>query len=59
MTIEKLAYLIQTECTDGSTLGEMSRKYSQPMQRIMDAIDVLKIRKGESTQIPPVPWEDQ
>ena len=53
--IEKLAYELSFE-DKNMMLGELSEKYGEPIQRIMDALDVLKIKKGIPTQLPPVPW---
>lgn len=54
-SIEKLAWEIEHE--DGAmTLGELAEKYGETTERIMDAIDVLKIAHGQPTQLPPVPW---
>ncbi len=38
------------------TIKELARLYDQTPERIADALDVLKIRKGEPTQFPPVLW---
>jgi len=57
--IEKLAWLLSKEHGDGVTLGQLATKYGEPVERIQDALDVLKIIRGEPTQIPPVPWEPE
>lgn len=54
--IEKLAWLLAKETEGTVTMGELARKYDEPIERIMDALDVLKIIRGEATQIPPVDW---
>jgi hypothetical protein len=53
--IEKLAWLISQE-SNSATLGGLADKYGTTTERIQDAIDVLKIRKGKPTQIPPIQW---
>lgn len=56
-TIEKLAWLINWHSTNEEhTIGELAVLYGETPERIMDAIDVLKIMRGEPTQFPPVPW---
>lgn len=54
--IERLAWLLAQE--EGGTLGEMAEKYDEPVERIMDALDVVKIARGEHTQLPPVNWDE-
>jgi hypothetical protein len=53
--IEKLARFLRDEEGD-ATLGELAEKYGVTTERIQDAVDVLKIREGKPTQIPPVDW---
>jgi hypothetical protein len=57
-TIEKLAWLMKWHSTQDEehTIGELAALYEETPERIMDAIDVLKIMDGEPTQFPPVPW---
>ena len=58
--IEKLAYLLAREPRgEDVTLGDLAKKYDEPVERIMDALDVLKIIRGEPTQLPEVPWEPE
>lgn len=53
--IERLARMLQDEPGE-STLGELAARFDQPIGRIRDALDVLKIRCGEPTTIPLVRW---
>lgn len=53
--IEKLAWLIARE-GGNPTMGQLADKFDEPVERIMDACDVVKIVRGEPTQIPEVPW---
>ena len=55
--IEQLAFLLSKEGGD-PTIGQLSAKYEEPIERIMDALDVLKIRQGVPTTIPHVPWTE-
>lgn len=56
--IEKLAWeLAHDEETKTMTLGQAAAKYNEPIDRIMDALDVIKIAKGELSMIPPVEWD--
>jgi hypothetical protein len=53
--IERLAWHLSSE--DGeATLGALARKYGETTERIMDALDSLKMRRGEPTSLPPVDW---
>jgi hypothetical protein len=55
--IEKLAWLIHTGGHPGeTTIGELAKIYDEPVERIMDALDVIKIVHGEPTQLPAVDW---
>lgn len=55
--IERLAFELAGEpSTLDVTIGQLARKYDETTERIMDALDVLKIIHGLSTTIPPVPW---
>jgi hypothetical protein len=53
--IERLAYELEREDMS-QTLGDLAVKYDEPLDRIRDALDVIKIHYGEPTQIPKVPW---
>jgi hypothetical protein len=58
--IEKLAWLLwkDDEIRDKEwTLGQVAEKYGEPIERIMDALDVVKIARGELSLIPPLNWE--
>ena len=33
------------------TMGELSRRWDEPVERIMDAIDAVKVKNGEPTYI--------
>lgn len=55
MTIERLAWLIST-APGKATIGQLASQYGQEPGRIMDAMDVLKIMRGDPTQIPPIDW---
>lgn len=57
VSIERLAWMISDEPGD-ATLGELADKYETHVDRIMDAMDVLKIRRGEPTTLPPIEWDD-
>lgn len=54
--IERLAYLIETECDPAMKLGAMAKRYDESVERVQDAIDVGKIVRGQATTLPPVPW---
>jgi len=56
VSIEKLAWLLSQESLESLSLGEIAEQMDQPVERIIDAIDVLKLLRGEETQFPPVPW---
>lgn len=53
--IERLARQIRDE-PDDVTIGQLADKYDCSPQRILDAIDVIKIRRNQSSTIPPVEW---
>jgi hypothetical protein len=55
--IERLARYLADEDLD-QTLKQLAVKYDTTTGRIQDAADVLKIRRGEATTIPPVEWDD-
>lgn len=38
------------------TLKQVAEKYGEPVERIMDALDVIKIVQGQSSQIPALDW---
>lgn len=57
--IEKLAHelwLDEEIRSEGKTLSEVAEKYGEPIERIMDALDVSKIARGELSIIPPIDW---
>lgn len=54
-TIEALAWMIQ-DAPGEMSLGELARRMGETTERIGDAMDVLKIRTGQPTQVPPVDW---
>ena len=63
--IESLAYLLWGEVSRwregmdevGPTVGQMAEKYQETPDRIMDALDVMKIARGdEYTILPPIDW---
>ena len=53
--IEKLAFLISQEPGE-TTLGQLAEKFGETTERIGDAIDADKMRRGVSTQLPPIDW---
>lgn len=58
-SIERLAWMIQTEHLargSGATLGQIAEQYGETVERVMDAVDVIKIVSGEPTVFPPVEW---
>lgn len=57
--IEKLAWeLDHDEERHAMTLGQAAAKYNEPIDRIMDALDVIKIVRGEQLRIiPPIEWD--
>ena len=54
--IERLAYLISRE-PPSATLGDLAEKYGETIERLMDAMDADKMRRGIPTSLPPVDWE--
>lgn len=58
-SIEKLAWELERDTEirgNGTSLGEVAEKYGEDLERIMDALDVVKIVRREPTQIPAVEW---
>jgi hypothetical protein len=55
ITIEKLAWLLSAAPGE-ATIGQLAAQFGQEPGRIMDAMDVLKIMRGDTTQLPPVDW---
>lgn len=57
-SIERLAWELERDRDeiDTLTLGEVADEYGQSIERIMDALDVIKIVRGDYTQIPSVDW---
>lgn len=55
-TIERLAWLLSKEESKSQTLGQLADKYDEPIDRIRDALDVIKIVHGQATQIPAIEW---
>jgi hypothetical protein len=55
VSIERLARQLSDEPDDVS-LGSLADRYDVSLDRIFDAMDVIKIRRGEPTTIPPVEW---
>jgi hypothetical protein len=57
--IERLAWeLDRDEEIREWKLGQVAEKYNEPIERIMDALDVIKIAKGELSLIPPLDWRN-
>lgn len=54
--IERLAYELTLEDHGDISLGELAEKHGQTVERIIDAIDVIKVKRGQPTSLPPVPW---
>lgn len=51
--------MISRESDGDTTVGALADRFEQTTERIIDALDVLKIREGVPTQQPPVPWHDR
>lgn len=52
MPFEELMKLVAQEPDDDSvTFGELSRRWDEPVGRIMDAIDALRVMAGEQTYV--------
>jgi hypothetical protein len=50
----KLMDLLEDELHNspgGTTMGQLSEKYDEPVERIMDALDAVKERRGEKSYI--------
>lgn len=57
--IETLAYELwrDDEIRENDwTLGQVAEKYGEEVERIMDALDVIKIATGQLSIIPPIDW---
>lgn len=54
--IEQLAFLLSKDKDETKTLGQLSAEFDEPTERIMDALDVIKIVNGKPTTIPPIDW---
>lgn len=55
--IEKLAWQLAHDDEIATwKLGAVAEKYDEPIERIMDALDVIKIARGELSLIPPLDW---
>lgn len=55
--IEKLAWeLVHDDEIRDAKLSEVAEKYGEDVERIMDALDVAKIARGELSLIPPLDW---
>jgi hypothetical protein len=55
--IEKLAWeLAHDDEIRTWTLDRVAAKYREDIERIMDALDVIKIARGELSLIPPLDW---
>jgi hypothetical protein len=56
-SIEKLAWMLWVDPhPEGTTIGDLATRYGEPVDRIMDALDVSKIARGEISIIPPLDW---
>lgn len=52
MPFEKLMELVAGLAReDGVTFGELSRRWGEPAERIMDAVDAVRVLSGERTYI--------
>ena len=52
MPFEKLMELVaELGRGDEVTLGELSRRWGEPVQRVADAIDAVKVLRGEPSYI--------
>jgi hypothetical protein len=40
------------------TMGVLSQRWGEPASRIGDAIDALKVLRGEPSYIPYIPWPE-
>lgn len=58
-SIEMLARLVIDDRINSpqTTIGELARKYGESTDRVLDAIDVIKIIQGQPTQTPEVDWD--
>lgn len=56
--IEKLARELDLahDRIGAKSLGEVAELYGESVERIMDALDVIKIKHGQPTQLPAVDW---
>jgi len=37
--------------------GQIAKIFNEEVPRIMDALDLLKVMRGEYQEIPDIPWE--
>lgn len=57
-SLPRLAYLLsQDETLLNKKFGEIAEEYDEEIGRIMDALDLLKVMRGEYREIPDIPWE--
>lgn len=57
-SLPRLAYMItQIETNPDTTIGDIALNLDETSERIMDALDLLKVMRGEYREIPDIPWE--
>ena len=57
---QKLMEMVAGEMDDTTaTLGELAARYGEPVERVMDAIDAVRVCLGEQTYIAPVPMPEE
>jgi hypothetical protein len=55
--IEKLAWLLWVEANpDVASISDLATRYGETTDRILDALDVTKIARGEPSLLPPLDW---
>ena len=57
-SLPRLAYMItQMDTSPDTTIGDIALNLEETSERIMDALDLLKVMRGEYQEIPDIPWE--
>jgi len=49
--------ITQIETNPDTTIGDIALNLDETSERIMDALDLLKVMRGEYREIPDIPWE--
>lgn len=50
----KLMDLVEVDlllAPEGTTIGDLAARYDEPMDRVMDALDAVKERRGEKSYL--------